>query len=191
MGPQEHAGDHQACGHHAGGHYERLYSEWLTALRDWDAERVGFGWVVLRKESRGRVPWIVSEDQSEALRLPTGAEVLQQLDAFAAQDAASAPALLAGEPHWDEAALVEVQQVAGTGTPVGMSAWRQDGWRAPVAIDARVAAVLADTGPLQDRLDRLEAEPGAEGEDEDALDVLAVVLVTLRRLIGAGLVRLD
>ena len=183
--------------------YERLYSEWLTALLGWGARRVGFGWVVLAKPAMpgesaapagslaGEAPpsrWFLAEDLSEAERLPTGAEVVEQLAALQRWHDGDASSLLAGRAHWTGRAILHTAASASTGQPIaGAVVEAVDGWRPPVEVDQRVAAVLNDSGTLLDRIQRLQGADG-EGEEEGRLDVVATVLIGVRDLIAAGLV---
>ena len=174
-------------GDHGTARYERLYSEWLTALRQWGATAVGFGWVVLRRQDDPEARWAMAEELAEAPRLPTGEDVDRQLVHLEHWHRAHAADLLGAHVRWADGVVIETTRAAVSGGLVGMTAWRADGWRPAEPIDRRVAEVLADTGTVAERIDRLE-ERGAESTDDDGLDLIAVVLVALRRLVAAGLV---
>ena len=53
---------------------------WRARLGELGCTHVGFGWIVLE---RSRSPWRMLEDVSDAPRIPLGAEVAEQLRAFA------------------------------------------------------------------------------------------------------------
>ena len=166
---------------HGGLEHERRYAEWLTYFDDLGATAVGFGWIVLRRSDR---TWFVSEDVSEAPRLPSGAEVVQQLADFTALHDASAVALLAARPQWrSQAQLHRSWFPARHGADVGVVA--TGSWRPDESLDPVVVDLLAETGPLAERIERLAA-----GDADTADDMMARSLVGIRRLIGAGLVHI-
>jgi methylase of polypeptide subunit release factors len=162
----------------SGSEHERRYAEWLTYFDDLAATGVGFGWIVLRRSDD---TWFVSEDVSEAPRLPSGAEVLQQLADFSALHDASAVALLSARPQWRDPAQLHQSWFptrGGDGELVAAGSWRPD-----EALDPVVAELLAAPGTLAERIERLAA-----GDAELGDDLTARGLVGIRRLIGAGLV---
>lgn len=164
---------------HSGAEREGRYAEWLTYFDDLGATGVGFGWIVLRRSDHA---WFVSEDVSEAPRLPSGAEVVQQLADFSALHDASAVALLSGRPQWRDHAELHRSWVPARGDDGELVATGP--WRAEETVDPVVAELLAAPGPLAERVERLAA-----GDAEQADDLTARALVGIRRLIGVGLVQ--
>ena len=160
--------------------YRNRYSEWLTYFDDLGASGVGFGWIVVR---RGGAPWFTAEDLSDAERLPSGQETLAQLDHYAALHDASAVRLLAGEPRWTPAA--ELHRSTRPAAPGETGLLATGAWRPAEPVDPEVVSLLADEGPL---VERIERRSGGTADVSD--DLTASALVGIRRLIGAGLVDL-
>lgn len=165
--------------------HDHAYAEWLAEFEALDAEAVGFGWIVLRKNGRELV---TIEDHVGASRLPTGDEVLasmdgfvalQDMDAFAVLNSAFTPApglSVRGSAHYAD----------GVWLP-GMSLVQQSkGWRAPVELDdlgVSLLRALDGRTPVGQVLDDLADQTGM-----DLDDVLAAGLLTVRALLGQGLV---
>jgi methylase of polypeptide subunit release factors len=166
---------------HGGPDHARRYAEWLTYFDDLAATAIGFGWIVLR---RSDTPWFVAEDVADAERLPTGAEVLEQLADFGALHDATAVRLLDSAPTWRPD--TELHRSWFPTGQAGVDVVATRAWRPTEAIDPIVVDLLAGTGSLADRI-----EHQADGDADRADEVAARALVGVRRLVGAGMVSLD
>lgn len=73
---------------------------WITRLEQLGCEGIGFGWIVLERSAN---PWCEIEDVTDAARIPNGAELERQLEAFAAEFSAIEmlfEPLAFNETHW-------------------------------------------------------------------------------------------
>ena len=165
--------------------HDHAYAEWLAELEKLNAEAVGFGWIVLRKNG---TELITIEDHVGALRLPTGAEVLTAMDAFVELEHMDAFAILGSAFTPAHGALIRPQQHFADGRWLpGLSLVQQSGgWRAPVELDDVGAAVLQALDghtPVGQVLEDLAQQTGL-----DLDEVLAGGLLTVRALLAQGLV---
>lgn len=119
---------------------------WRERLGQLEADAIGFGWIVLAKSIE---PWSMIEDVSEATRVPTGAEVEEQLRAFAA--GTSAVELL-HEPLL----------------------FRDTHWRGPIALDPFSAALLERVRAGRLLVDAIDDVAAALPVDADDLTVHAL-----------------
>ena len=113
---------------------------WRARLAQLGAEAIGFGWVVLE---RSREPWSMLEDVSDATRVPSGAEVEEQLQAFASDPSA-----------------VELLSVP--------MRFRDTHWRGPIALDPFSAALLERVRAgacLGDAIDAVAAAMPVDADD--------------------------
>jgi len=122
---------------------------WRSRLLDLGAEGIGFGWVALQHSNTA---WSRIEDVSTAPRVPTGEELLQQLQA-AATDFTAADALFG---HWTFA---------------------ERHWRGDLALDPFTAALLAEIrsgSTLDDAVGQVAASLPV---DPDDLRIVGLTLV--------------
>lgn len=157
-----------------GPEYEQRYAQWLDYFEQLHAAAIGFGWVVLR---RSGTAWFVAEDVAEAERLPTGEEVLAQLDDYAAMHQSAAIDILRSTPSWAEG--VELHRSWLPADPLSQEVYASRSWRPAERIDPVLLDLLVGHGSLDDRID------AAAGADADDLTVRA--LLGVRRLLGTGM----
>jgi len=129
---------------------------WGERLQQLDAERIGFGWIILE---RSRTPWRMIEDVSDAPRIPVGAEVTEQLEAFA-----------------DEPNAVELLHER--------LAFRAAHWRGNIALDPFSAALLARIRSGLTLAEALDEVATAMSVDVD--DLMAVGLQFVRGALQLG-----
>jgi methylase of polypeptide subunit release factors len=148
---------------------ESLGTAWLNRLAEWNTQAIAFGWVVIRKpdESDGGSEAVhVVEDLRAADRLPAGNEVLQQLDLFRAANEVSAATMLYG--HFR---ATELQNWRGS---IGLSALMS-------AIRSRCTGEKATFQVISELAIELKI---------DEIDLMALVFVAIKQLLGLGLLEL-
>ncbi|MEY4348034.1 MAG: hypothetical protein RIS43_453 [Actinomycetota bacterium] len=138
---------------------EKVATTWKQQLAEWNATEVAFGWIVLQRDR----DFAIMEDVRHAPALPSGEQVLTQLDRSETSAKLSATELLS----------LPFAQAAG------------DMWRGDIGLDPILAAIHRGFDG-QTLLADIVADVAKEtGFDEG--DVLVVGLVGVKRLVALGL----
>ena len=164
---------------------DHQYDEWLNGFENLNAQAIGFGWIVLRKTG---TELITIEDHSMAHRLPTGGEVIQELDNQVLLENLDAFAILNSVFRAADGLVVAPSShfVDGQWMPGLVTMSRPQGWRSAVSVDdVGLSLIKALDGytPVGELLDALAQDTGIDPDE-----VLAGGLLTIRALLAAGLV---
>ncbi|MFN2320494.1 MAG: methyltransferase [Dermatophilaceae bacterium] len=173
-------------GHHPGtAEFQTMYAAWLDDFASRDVEAVGFGVITLHRPAAERVPFVdlmeVRGPVGDAMG-PTIAAGLAARELLASVDDEGLLDIL-----WVAAEDVSIEQHLrpGSSEPRAVTAVQGGGLRLRVSLDTYAAAYLgvAD-GSLTPRQALIAI---ASLLDEDPMDVVAMVMPTLRHLIANGL----